>query len=79
MGGKIKWIGKGIKEHAVNEKGEKIIICDKKYFRPTEVETLLGKSSKARKVLKWKNTISINELISEMVNFENKDIAKKNR
>ena len=65
----IDWKGKGIKEVGIDKKSKKIIIkCDKRYFRPTEVDTLLGNSNKARKKLKWKPSIDINGLVDEMVN-----------
>ena len=67
---KIRWSGKGINEVAYNHKGEKIIFCDKKYFRPTEVETLLGNPNKANKILKWKSKTTVDQLIGEMVTFE---------
>ena len=69
---KIKWKGKGINEKAYNVKGESIIECDKNYFRPLDVNTLLGNAKKARKKLNWKPTININELIREMIEFEYK-------
>ena len=64
---KITWKGKGINEKAYDQNGKIIIECSKKYFRPTEVDTLLGNSNKAKKKLKWKPKISIKELVSEMV------------
>ena len=67
---KIFWKGKGIKEKAYNEKGESIIECDKNYFRPLDVNTLLGDARKARKILKWKPTININGLIKQMIESE---------
>ena len=72
LGLKIKWKGKGINEKAYNVKGESIIECDKNYFRPLDVNTLLGNAKKARKKLNWKPTININELIREMIEFEYK-------
>ena len=66
----IKWKGRGI-----NEKGywnnKCIIEIDKEYFRPTEVNSLKGDSSKARKLLGWKPNINIKSLIKEMIEFEN--------
>jgi len=66
----IKWKGRG-----VNEKGywnnKCIIEIDKEYFRPTEVNSLKGDSSKARKVLGWKPNTNIKSLIKEMIEFEN--------
>ena len=71
---KINWKGIGI-----NEKGyynNKIIIqCDKKYFRPLEVDTLLGDASKARKELRWKARFNLKTLIQDMIREE---IVNKN-
>ena len=64
---KIFWRGKGIKEKGYNEKGDVIIECDKSYFRPLDVNTLLGDSRKARKKLKWKPKVNIEMLIKEMI------------
>jgi GDPmannose 4,6-dehydratase len=64
---RIFWKGKGVNEKAFNEEGKVIIECDKNYFRPLDVNTLLGDSSKAKRVLKWKPKIKINELAKEMV------------
>ena len=72
LGLKIKWRGKGINEKAYNIKGQSIIECDKNYFRPLDVNTLLGNAKKARKKLNWKPTIDIKELIREMIEFEYK-------
>mgnify|MGYP006182743433 FL=1 len=63
---KIFWKGKGINTKGYNEKNQIIIECSKKYFRPAEVETLLGDCSKARKTLKWKPRISFKKLVKEM-------------
>ena len=55
LGFKIRWIGKGINEKGIDKKtGRTIIKVAKRYFRPTEVGTLLGDSRKAKKILKWK-------------------------
>ena len=66
----IQWKGRG-----VNEKGywnnKCIIEIDKQYFRPTEVNSLKGDSSKARRILGWKPNTSIKSLIKEMIKFEN--------
>ena len=67
---KIKWKGKGLSEKGYNHKNEVIIECDKNYLRPLDVNTLLGDSSKARKLLKWKPKININSLIKEMIDEE---------
>ena len=67
---KIKWVGNGIKEKAYNDKGYPIIECDKNYFRPLDVNTLLGDSKKARKKLNWKPKINLSSLIDEMIKSE---------
>jgi GDPmannose 4,6-dehydratase len=68
---KIQWKGNGLKEKAINLDNNKVIIeCDKKYFRPLDVVNLIGDSTKARKKLKWKPKIKINQLIDEMIEFE---------
>jgi GDPmannose 4,6-dehydratase len=72
----IDWKGKDIKEKGYwNEKC--IIQVDARYFRPTEVETLLGDPSKAREKLKWIPKITFKELVSEMAKEDYK-LAKKN-
>tara|TARA_B100000242_G_scaffold272678_1_gene225771 strand:+ start:5140 stop:6183 length:1044 start_codon:yes stop_codon:yes gene_type:complete len=71
----LKWIGKGKNEKAVNLNTKKTIIeIDKKYFRPLDVNTLLGDSRKASKILKWKPKINIEKLIEDMIEFEEKNL-----
>tara|TARA_X000000950_G_scaffold279157_1_gene371292 strand:+ start:486 stop:1526 length:1041 start_codon:yes stop_codon:yes gene_type:complete len=67
---KYYWKGKGIRSKCFDKKGRCIIECDKEYFRPLEVDTLLGNSRKALKELKWKPKIHIKQLIKEMVESE---------
>ncbi len=67
---KIKWTGKGLNEKAINENNKKIIEISKNFFRPLDVEYLLGDSSKAKKLLKWKPKKNINFLIQDMIDFE---------
>ncbi len=76
---KIKWKGKGIKEKAYNENNKVIIECSKKYFRPSEVDTLLGNPSKAKKVLKWKPKVSVKDLAKEMVQEDLKFISANDK
>tara|TARA_B100000780_G_C21116411_1_gene451745 strand:- start:1921 stop:2955 length:1035 start_codon:yes stop_codon:yes gene_type:complete len=72
---KIIWKGRGINEKAYYN--NKIIIeCDKKYFRPIDVESLLGDAKKAKKQLNWKPQVDIKELIKEMIEFELLSINK---
>ena len=69
---RIFWKGKGLKEKAYNEKGIPIIECNKNYFRPLDVNTLIGDAKKARVKLKWKPSVNIDSLIKEMIEFEYK-------
>ena len=66
----IVWKGKGINEKAFNQEGKPIIKIDKSYFRPSEVNNLLGDYSKAKKKLNWKPETSIKQLIREMIEVE---------
>ena len=68
------WKGKGINEKCFDLSGKCIVACDKEYFRPLEVDTLLGNSKKAKKELNWKPKTSIKNLVKEMVNFDLKKL-----
>lgn len=67
IGMNISWAGTGVDEKGFDANGRCIVAVDPRYFRPTEVETLLGDSSKARKKLGWAPKISFKELVSEMM------------
>ena len=69
---KITWKGKGINEKGYLNK-KLIISIDKRYFRPTEVESLLGNPNLAKKELKWSPRFNINTLVKDMVSKELKD------
>ena len=69
---KLVWKGKGMNEKAYDAKGVSIIECDKNYFRPLDVNTLLGDAKKAKKKLNWKPEENINTLIDEMIKVESK-------
>ena len=69
------WKGKGLKEKAIDVNGKVIIACDKSYYRPLEVNTLLGSSKKALKKLKWKPRTKIKDLIKEMISEELKTLG----
>jgi GDPmannose 4,6-dehydratase len=62
--------GEGVDEVGVNEKGEVVVGVDPRYFRPTEVETLLGDPSKAKKELGWTPTTTFEQLVAEMVDAD---------
>ncbi len=63
----ITWKGEGVDEKGYDATGKCIVAVDPRYFRPTEVETLLGDASKAKTKLGWVPRISFDELVSEMV------------
>jgi GDPmannose 4,6-dehydratase len=73
----IEWKGKNLEEVGFCN-GKDIIKVDPRYFRPTEVETLLGDASKAKEKLNWFPKISFNQLVKEMVN-EDLKIAKNDQ
>ena len=77
LGYKIIWKGKGKNEKGLVD-GKVIIKVDKNYFRPTEVETLLGDASKAKRKLGWEPKISFKKLVSEMVS-EDLKLAQSNQ
>jgi|TARA_B100000315_G_scaffold260681_1_gene324032 GDPmannose 4,6-dehydratase len=68
IGRKIVWQGSGIEEQGVDDaSGDVLVEIDSRYFRPTEVETLLGDPSKALEKLGWQHTTPFAELVSDMV------------
>ena len=70
---KISWRGKNLNEVGFYN-GKKIIKCDKNYFRPLDVQKLLGNANKARRELNWKPSYNIASLVKEMVEFEMKKL-----
>ena len=79
LGIKLKWNGTGIDEMAIDvTTGKTIVQIDSRYFRPTEVETLLGDSTKAREKLGWVPKISFKELVKEMVLHDFNEAKKDN-
>jgi len=70
LGIKYYWRGSGVKTKCFDMSGRCIVQCDKEYFRPLEVDTLLGDPTKARKELNWKPKINIKMLVKEMVDSE---------
>jgi GDPmannose 4,6-dehydratase len=67
IGLSIRWLGAGIEEKGLDENDKCIVAVDPRYFRPTEVETLLGDATKAKEKLGWTPKISFRELVGEMV------------
>ena len=74
----IIWEGKGVEEFGRRaDTNEVVIRVDKRYFRPTEVDLLLGDPSKAKRKLGWAPKITLEELISEMVAHDREEAAKE--
>jgi GDPmannose 4,6-dehydratase len=67
LGIELTWTGTGIEEKAVDQAGKVVVAVDKRYFRPTEVQALLGDATKARQKLGWKPRTNFRELVREMV------------
>jgi GDPmannose 4,6-dehydratase len=67
LGIEIRWEGQGVEEKGYDSNGNCIVAIDPFYFRPTEVETLLGDPSKAKEKLGWAPKITFDELVAEMV------------
>ena len=67
LGITIRWEGSGVDEKGYDDKGQCIVSVDPRYFRPTEVETLLGDASKAKEKLGWSPKITFEEMVQEMV------------
>merc|ERR1719336_2540556 len=73
VGRPIVWRGKGLEEEGGEEKtGQVLVTVSEKYFRPTEVDTLLGDATKAKEKLGWVPEISFKELIHEMLEYDMK-------
>lgn len=67
LGMQIRWEGDGVDEKGYDIDGKCVVAVDPRYFRPTEVETLLGDPAKAKKKLGWTPKITFEELVAEMV------------
>ena len=74
----IIWEKSGIEEIGIRADIEEVVVrIDPRYFRPTEVEQLLGDASKARKELGWKPRINLNQLVSEMIEEDSNEAKKE--
>ena len=77
VGRRIEWRGKGVEETGIDKKtGKTLVRIDPVYFRPTEVDLLIGDASKAREKLGWKPKTTLAQLVSEMVSGD-LEIAKR--
>jgi GDPmannose 4,6-dehydratase len=82
LGISLSWVGLGVSEKGYDKEGKCIVAVDPRYFRPTEVDTLLGDASKARLMLGWEPKITFRELVQEMVredlkSAERNEVVKK--
>jgi len=78
IGRTIEWQGEGVEQKGVDaDTGDVLIEIDPRYFRPTEVEYLLGDATKARTVLGWKHTTPFTDLVREMVEYDLKLIQQE--
>jgi GDPmannose 4,6-dehydratase len=78
LGMQIKWKGKGAEEKGLDAEGRTVVAIDPRYYRPSEVDTLLGDASKARKQLGWKPRILFKELVAEMAREDLRDAEREN-
>jgi GDPmannose 4,6-dehydratase len=77
LGVELEWRGQGVDEQGIDRKTDQVIVrVDPRYFRPTEVDTLLGDATKARTKLGWKPELSFDALVQEMV-FEDLQLARR--
>ncbi|HWR04290.1 MAG TPA: GDP-mannose 4,6-dehydratase [Humidesulfovibrio sp.] len=76
LGMAISWSGAGLEETGTDEKGRVVVRVDSRYFRPTEVETLLGDPSRARDELGWVPKITFSEMVAEMVDEDLKSAQR---
>jgi len=76
LGMTITWQGEGVNETGTDENGKVMVKVDSRYFRPTEVETLLGDPTKAKQKLGWTPKISFEELVAEMVREDYKSAQR---
>jgi len=76
--GSIQWQGSGLEETGIrSDTGVVVVRIDPRYFRPAEVETLLGDPTKAREKLGWTPTTTLEELVAEMVGGDKEEAAKE--
>ena len=72
----LQWQGEGVEEKGIDQKnGNSLVEIDRKYFRPTEVDLLLGNATKAREKLGWQSQVSLKELVKMMVEADLQEAA----
>lgn len=80
VGRTLDWRGEGVDETGVDSgTGDLLVKIDARYFRPTEVDSLLGDSTKAFDALGWRHQTSFDQLVAEMVDYDLKNVAEQKR
>lgn len=80
VGRRIEWRGKGAEERGIDARtGSTLVQVDPRYFRPTEVDLLIGDPTKARERLGWKHSTSFDDLVAEMVEFDIRESQLEHR
>ncbi|WPX08507.1 GDP-mannose 4,6-dehydratase [Anaerocellum danielii] len=78
VGIEIEWVGKGVDERGIDANTGKVLVeVDPRYFRPTEVDILVGDATKARQVLGWQPTVTFDELVKIMMESDLKEAEKE--
>jgi GDPmannose 4,6-dehydratase len=78
IGRHIEWPGSGVEEVGVDTKSNQpLVSIDPRYFRPTELERLLGDPAKAKRKLGWSHRVSFNDLIAEMMDSDMQRSARQ--
>ncbi len=76
IGIRIEWVGAGVDEKGLDAASGRVLVeVDRRYFRPTEVDALIGDASKARSKLGWQHKVSFDDLVAEMVAADLKTVA----
>jgi len=76
LGMKVAWQGKGADEKGFDPAGRCVVAIDPRYFRPAEVDSLIGDASKARRELGWKPRVRFKELVAEMAREDLRDAER---
>ena len=78
VGTKLRWQGKGTDEKGLDAASGRVLVeVDARYFRPTEVDYLLGDPSKAKRVLGWSHTTGFKDLVAEMMESDLQSVLRK--
>jgi GDPmannose 4,6-dehydratase len=72
----IRWEGTGVEEKGLDQSGNVVVAVDPRYYRPTEVQTLLGDATRARQELGWQPKVTFRELVKEMAEEDLKTAEK---